>query len=191
MIVLSRIGTPFSQAAAPGERRTSADDLRPVQRANGGWKERRARLHAVVAVTTSVGRLLLRCASPQEVPERIAPPLLFQTKPESVRKQRGSENVIAPSRIGTPFSQAAAPVAPSFRSVSTELLARGQDDPISHRIVSAKGDLRSWLRLQNIAATSPRLSQSKDSESWLVGIVAEWEGQCGPIDDKEVLPPEI
>jgi len=38
--------------------------------------------------------------------------VLFQTKPECIRKQKGRENMIELSRIGMPFSRAAAPVAP-------------------------------------------------------------------------------
>jgi hypothetical protein len=39
MIERSRIGTPSAKVPSPGEQRTSADALRPVQRTNAGWKD--------------------------------------------------------------------------------------------------------------------------------------------------------
>ena len=69
--------------------------------ASPGWKERRARLHVGVTVTASMGRPILECSGLEDVPEGITPRLVFQTKPECVRKQAGNRNVIDPSRIWT------------------------------------------------------------------------------------------
>jgi hypothetical protein len=58
------------------------------------WKKRQGRLHVVVTVTASTGHPLFGCFRWEDV--GIAPRLAFQTKPERVRKQKGSENVIGP-----------------------------------------------------------------------------------------------
>jgi hypothetical protein len=69
--------------------------------AGPAWKERRARLYVGVAVTTSMGHPMLECSGLEDVPEGVTPRLVFQTKPECVRKQAGNRNVIHPSRIWT------------------------------------------------------------------------------------------
>jgi hypothetical protein len=50
-----------------------------------------ARLHVVVTVTASMGHPLLGCSSLEEVPEGVAPRVVFKLKPECVRKHKGNE----------------------------------------------------------------------------------------------------
>jgi len=175
-----------------------------------GWKERRARLHVVVTVTASMGHPLLGCSRLQEVPRGIAPRVVFGTKPECIRKQRGSQNVITPSPIEMPSNQGAAwreprtiadalrlgqranagwPVPMGSREKPT--LPLHQDDPISRHIASAEGDLLSWLRPENVVLTGPRLSESEGIESWIDAFVIRWEKQHGLIPKKEATPHEI
>jgi hypothetical protein len=160
-----------------------------------GWKERRARLHVVVTLTASMGHPLLNCSRFEELPEGIAPRLVFRTEPEGVRKQRGSENVIAPSRIhggaarvGPLLPGAGASWARLPRRVRhgvsgktgatafTEpvALAPDQDDPLSRHLASLPGDLLSWLDPKDVVTTGPRLSESEDIESWIDALVTRW-----------------
>ena len=62
-----------------------------------------ARLHIVVTVPSSVERLQLN--SPGWGTPRGQSPRPFRTKPECVRKQKGSENVIERSPIGRPSTK--------------------------------------------------------------------------------------
>ena len=175
-----------------------------------GWKGRRARLHVVVTVTASMGHPLLNCSRFEELPEGIAPRLVFRTKPECARKQRSSENVIAPSRIhrgaarvGQVLPGAGAAWARLPRRVRHGVsgktgvtafaepvaLAPDQDDPLPCNLVSLPDDLLSWLDPENVVTTGPRLSESEDIEGWIDALVTRWEKQHGPI--KEAMPHEI
>jgi hypothetical protein len=56
----------------------------------------------------SIGHPLRDCSRTDDVPVGIAPRVAFRTKPECIRKQKGSENVIGPLR----FHRGPARVAP-------------------------------------------------------------------------------
>jgi hypothetical protein len=114
----------------------------------------------------------------------ITPRLVFQTKPECTRKQKGRKNVIGRSRF---HGRAAG----ARRTRAEVALGRDQDDPISRYISRARGDLLSWLGPENVALCGPRLSESEDIESLIEGIVTRWEKQHGPIAKRELLPHEI
>ena len=58
--------------------------------------------HLVVIVTACIGHPQLGCSRLEEVPEGTVLRLVFKGKPECVRKQKGSENMIVLSRIDTP-----------------------------------------------------------------------------------------
>ena len=63
---------------------------------------------------------LLGCSAWEEIPEGSALRVTFKTKPECCRKQKGSENMIEPSRIGTPFRQCPQnPITKYFRRLPT------------------------------------------------------------------------
>jgi hypothetical protein len=96
------------------------------------WEEGRARLHVVVTVTASIGHPLLGCSSLEEIPEGVAPRVVFKRKPECVRKHRGSQNMIELSRIGAPFSQGAAPY-------QTHPMARSLNAPMTHSLNTSEG----------------------------------------------------
>jgi hypothetical protein len=147
-----------------------------------GWKERLARLHVVVTVTASNGHPLLGRSALDYV--GITPRLVFQTKPECARKQKGSKNVIGRSRFHGRAGGAR-------RTRAEVALGRDQDDPISRYISRASGDLLSWLGPENVALSGPRVSESEDIESWIEAIVTRWEKEHGPIPRKEVMPHEI
>jgi hypothetical protein len=136
----------------------------------------------VVTVTASNGHPLHRCSTLDYV--GITPRLTFQTKPECARKQKGSKNVIGRSRF---YGRAGG----AWRTRAEVASVRDQDDPITRHISSARGDLLSWLAPENVALSSPRLSESEDIESWIEAIVTRWETQHGPIPRKEVMAHEI
>jgi hypothetical protein len=161
-------------------------------------------VHVVVTVTASIGHPLLGCSRVEDVPEGTAPRVVFNIKPESLRKHKAGKSVIDRSRFRRPDGPA------GFRSVSgglarsqvasqktgatalAELLALSRDqDPISRSLGKATGDLLSWLCPENLDPTGPRLSKSEDIERWVQGIVTRWEKQHGPIRKKELLPHEI
>ena len=64
-----------------------------------GSEDGRARLHGEVTVTASIGHPLLDSSSLVDIPEGAAPLDVFRLKPEYLRKQKGNENMIGPSRI--------------------------------------------------------------------------------------------
>jgi hypothetical protein len=138
---------------------------RRLLQTGAGWEEGRARL-AVVTVTASIGHSLLGYGSLEEIPEGVAPRLVFQRKPECHRKQNGYKNVIDRSR----FRQGASPVAPRHH----------EEDLISRHMASTMGDLLFWLRPENVVLTGPRLSDAEDIESWIEAIVTKWEKEHGP-----------
>jgi hypothetical protein len=150
---------------------------RRLLQTGAGWEEGRARLHVVVTVTASIGHPLLGCTSLEEIPEGMAPRLVFKLKPECHRKQNDCKNVIGLSRI----RQGTALVAS----------AHHHDDPISRHIASTTGDLLSWLHPENVVLTGARLSEAEDIKSWIEAIVTKWEKEHGPIPKKELLPHEI
>ena len=173
------------------------------------WKDRRARLHVVVTVTASKGHPLLERFRQGGVQEGAPLALAFRTKPQCLRKQRGSENVAVPLRIGAPAlvrrSPGAAPGPEgAFRTVRRASAGRpvptgsrekpasppNQDDPISSYIASSQRDVLFWLRPENAVLSGPRLSESEDIESWMEAFVARWERQHGPIPKKDVMPHE-
>ncbi len=183
-----RVSFWVRRGRGPGHRR--------LLQTGAGWEEGRARLHVVVTVTASIGHPLLGCSSLEEVPEGVAPRVVFKLKPEYVRKHKGNKNMIDLSR----FRQSAAlgelqtsPDGSSLRPVQTlaEPLARDRDDPIFRHILSAKGDLLSWLRPENVALPGAPLSESEEIESRVEAFVTKWEKQHGPIPKKELLPHEI
>jgi hypothetical protein len=165
--------------------------------AAGNWKERRARLHVVVTVAASTGHPLLGCL--EEVPEGIAPRVVFKLKPECFRKHRSSENVIEQSRIATSVAPTLQGVgsAPAGLKLGATTFAeplgpvRNRDETISRHIASTKGDLLSWLRPENVALRGSRPSESEDTESWVESIMTRWEKQHGSVPKKEMLPHEI
>ena len=61
----------------------------------------------------------------------------------------------------------------------------------SRPIVSAQGDLLSWLRPENVALAGPWLSESEDIQSWIKTTVTKREKEHGPIPKKDRLPHEI
>jgi len=177
---------------------------RRLLQTGAGWKEGRARLHVVVTVTASIGHPLLGCTSLEEIPERVAPRLVFKLNPECFRKQNRYKNVIpvkdlesrplsnvrpTPHAGSTPVGLKAGPTHARF-SPGPHTVPHDQN-PIFRHITSATGDLLSWLRPENFALTGPRLSESEDIESWIEAIVAKWEKEHGPIPKNEALPHEI
>jgi hypothetical protein len=150
---------------------------RRLLQTGAGWEEGRARLHVVVTVTASIGHPLLDCSSLEEIPEGVAPRLVFKLKPECHRKQNDCKNVIRLSR----FRQGTAPVGP----------AHDHDGLISRHIASTTGDLLSSLYPENAVLTGPRLSEAQYTESWIEAVVTKWEKEHGPIPKNEVLPHEI
>ncbi len=153
-----------------------------------------------MTVTASMGHPRLGCSSLEEVPEGVAPRVVFKLKPECIRKHKGNANVIDQRRFRqsvafvppTPHAGSArAGLKPGATSLVEQLgLSQGQD-PVCRQIASAAGDLLSWLRPENVALCGPRLSESEDIESWIEGIVTRWEKQHGPIPNKELLLHEI
>jgi Metallo-beta-lactamase superfamily len=137
----------------------------------------RDKSRSCVTVTASIGHPLLGCTSLEEIPEGMAPRLVFKLKPECHRKQNDCENVMGLSRL----RQGTTAVAPTHH----------HDDPISRHIASTRGDLLSWLRPENVVLTGPRLSEAEDIKSWIEAIVTKWEKEHGPIPKRELLPHEI
>ena len=166
--------------------------------------ERQARFVADRAEAKPKDGMSLR-KSPTRTPALLAgaPRLVSRTKPECVRKQKGSENVITvKDSKGAPRGGPNPPGAEPARArlacgigatalAETVALAFDQGDPISRHLASLPGDLLSWLDPKNVATTGPRLSESEDKESWIDALVTRWEKQRGPIAKEEVMPDEI
>ena len=79
-----------------------------------------------MTVTASKGHPLLAYSNLEDIPEGMAPRVVFKLKPECIRKHKGNKKMIELSRIGTLFSQGVAPIAPACPGHSEGLAGTAQ-----------------------------------------------------------------
>jgi hypothetical protein len=167
---------------------------------SAGWKEGRASLHVGVTVTASMRHPELGYSSLADVPEGLAPRVVFKTKPECTIKSKSYRNMITikdlPALLAVRFRSRGPDErpCPSPRRVQTfaELLdlAPGHD-PAHGSAGTATNDLISWLSPKNGAFRGTPLSESDDFETWVEGILTKLKKQYGSLPKKEVLPHEV